>query len=225
MSTTATHAIDGLGVASVRRAKEKLCYMGLHGDSLNANKLVVHDWVTSNPGVISTAGYCLGHQLSLVSDDTHVKLSPELDIMNPMYCAKKLLENGTNRQSLLDALYAASNAARIVHGVPPNENLRTFSNLVLAISLGHIFSTTYPSSTAHETHSQLNDFAAFILEHLNGDWSASDKVEHYCYSRVTGQPLHDSEEECRADILLALQRLLSSLTLEQLGQCSTKVWG
>ena len=108
LSTAVTHAIDGLGVASVRRAKEKLCYMGLHGDNLNANKLVVHDWVTSNPGVISTAGYCLGHQLSLVSDDTHVKLSPELDIMNPLYRANKLLENGTNRHSLFHPLYAAS---------------------------------------------------------------------------------------------------------------------
>ena len=75
-------------------------FLGMYGDSLAANKLVITqvESATRDANIPLHDGWCVGHQLSLASDDQMVC---GFDVINPLYATEKLLQHTQSRAQLL----------------------------------------------------------------------------------------------------------------------------
>ena len=145
-STSAAHLYDAVEpllrfdlLETARRSDQDAQLISLHGDSLAANKLVITKAAQEAKDVPVVDNLCLGHQISLICDDLGVGagagVTNELDIVNPMYATKQLMQQAQPRADVFKAFRKFAEEAFIVRGALPPADMEQHRREVL-FSLG-----------------------------------------------------------------------------------------
>ena len=156
----------------------------LHGDSLAANKLVISQIAEDTPDTIPVVDApCLGHQVSLSCDDMLAAVKSELDVANPMYATKQLMQQMGARRDVYKVFGKLADEALIVRGVWPPPAFAEHNSDVLKATLGDgVKETLYTlrgNFASPEFGAKEAAFVDDLMRMFNGDWT-SERWQHYC---------------------------------------------
>ena len=199
-------------------------FCGLYGDSLAANKLVVTQAAEQHPDMPLHDGFCVGHQLSICSDEQMRGLG---DVINPVHATKKLMQQAQPRQSLRNAYAKLASKAQILRGVAPPEEFEAQHREIVSASLTQdqgdwsLFSLRHPDKK--ELGLKEQGMVDEMLKYHNGDWSSLTWVHYCCRSKTDRRPCCISVEQARSRLLDSMQAVSNEVVWNKLAE-GTKKW-
>ena len=206
-------------------------FLGLYGDSLKANKLLVtkagED--TKEAGIPLHDGLCFGHQLSIGIDEQLKGAGDGVDLINPLYCTKKLMQQAKPRQDLNRAFDHFAKKANVYRGVVPPLEYGEHAKRVLHNTLGDgVNESLYALRNGNGTHTEYGAKEAAIVDEAmkvhNGDWK-SDVWTHFCVrGRDDRRPCCKTIKESRERLASSMKSVNSIVVWDKLKE-GTKKWG
>ena len=129
-------------------------FLGLHGDSLAANKLLIAqvELETQGSNILLQDGWCVGHQLSIVADE-QMGATGE-DLINPVFATKKLMQQTQPRQQLHSGYDSLSKRALVLRGIQPPARLQEVHREIVRQTIGDgqfeiLFAVRDPGAVGH----------------------------------------------------------------------------
>ena len=202
--------------------------IALAADSHPSNKLLISQIAEdASPTVPVHDALCFGHQLSLCCDDMLHGMKNDLAIINPLFATQKLMQQLVPRAALYKAIDRDGDAALIIRGVCPPEELRAHAECALGHTLGDgVEETLYTlRGTAREEFGDKDAAAvADFMKMFNGDWTA-ERWEHYCcISSCDRRPCCRNADEAKTKMKGAFRGVLQTVVWDKLKD-GTKKWG
>lgn len=176
--------------------------LALAADSHPSDNLLVSQIAADIPSSIPVHdALCLGHQVSLACDDVLNGMKDDLDMINPLFATKKLMQQLQPRAALYHAIDRDGDKANIIRGVWPPPELKAHAECVLGHTLGDgIEQTLYTLRCPARSEFDDKDAAivADFMRMFNGNWK-SGRWEHYCcISADDRRPCCRNVEESKA---------------------------
>ena len=219
--------IDLLTTASPRPtiASQLVC---LAADSHPSNKVLITKVALDTPEEIPIVdGMCLGHQISLSLDDMLVGMKSEIDIINPLYATKKLLQQLQPRNAIYRAIDKLAADARVIRGVVPPPEFREHAQEVVRNSLGDgVKETLYTlrNNGSREFGEKEEAMVSNFVDKFNGNWE-SDEWQHYCYTSPTDRrPCCRNASEARDKLKSTSKSVFQLVVWDKLDE-GKKKWG
>ena len=200
-------------------------FLGMYGDSLAANKLVITqvESATRDANIPLHDGWCVGHQLSLASDE---QIVCGFDVINPLYAAEEVLQHTQSRAQLLSGYdYLAKNTL-VMRGVSPPVAFEKLHRDIVEHTLGDgqwesLFAVRNPGTDEHGLKDQA--LLQELLHYFNGDW-AQDQWQHYCVkSRADRRPCCETIKHSKDKMADIMKRFSCQFVWDRITG-STKKW-
>ena len=214
----------------VNSGGNKVGFIVCHEDSVHANTQVFHALGEAMAPLVVFNVPCFGHRCSNVADDTMKRFRgrSDLDVINPMHCTRKLMQQPRPRQALTKAVEEQGKRARIFVGVPPPEDGLKYSaelfDWAVLRSTKRVFLPEVWRPRFLDSREVLAVRSAQIRKILNGDYR-SDVPEHYCWDPDTMTPCCRTVEEAKGKVSLCMSRMVDHFFGERLGSSSVMSWG
>ena len=201
-------------------------FLGLHGDSLAANKLLIAqvELETQGSNILLQDGWCVGHQLSIVADE-QMGATGE-DLINPVFATKKLMQQTQPRQQLHSGYDSLSKRALVLRGIQPPARLQELHREIVRQTIGDgqfetLFAVRDPVAVEHGRKEEA--LLELLLQLFNGDWEL-DRWQHYCVRSLTDRrPCCISIQDSKNKMAQIMKDVSSQAVWDKLKE-GTKKW-